>query len=305
MKTGPRSDAFPALPLAEWEDTYDTLHLYLQIIGKIRLKLFPKKNHWWHVPFTVSTRGLTTGPIPHGAFTFEMEFDLSDHVFTIRTSRGVTKTIPLQNGLSVSKFYQQVFAFLDDLGIAVKILAVPYDLPDISTDPFASIEQYASYDPDHAHRFWQVLVRIDSLFQVFRGRFIGKSTPPHLFWHHFDLALTRFSGRPAPVRAGANIVEREAYSHEVISFGFWAGDKQVREPAFYAYAHPAPLDMMDEPLQPDNARWNPDAGMAFYRYQDMRKAPDPGQALLAFLESAYQAGARTAGWDIKAFALEK
>ncbi len=305
MKNNPRTNAFPALPLDEWEDTYDTLHLYLQIIGKIRLKLFPKINHWWHVPFYVSTRGLTTLPIPYGPVTFEMEFDFTRHLFAIRTSQGATKSLPLKNGLSVAEFYKTVFTYLADLGIAADILAIPYDVPDISKEPFEKMVKYASYDPEYANRFWQILVQIDSTFQVFRGRFVGKSTPVHLFWHHFDLALTRFSGRPATVREGASIVEREAYSHEVISFGFWAGDKQVREPAFYAYAHPAPPGMMDEPLQPKEARWNPDAGMALYRYDDMRRAPDPGQALLDFLESAYQAAARRANWDLEALALTR
>lgn len=305
MKNEPRNDAFPALPLDEWEGTYDTLHLYLQIIGKIRLKLFPKKNHWWHVPFYVSARGLTTLPIPSDRFNFEMEFDFIDHAFIIKTSHGLTKKIPLKNGLTVARFYQDVFSHLDNLGIGAKIRGVPYDVPDISREPFEKIETYASYDPEYANRFWQILVHVDSLFQVFRGRFTGKSTPVHLFWHHFDLALTRFSGRPATVREGASIVEREAYSHEVISFGFWAGDKQVREPAFYAYAHPAPPGMMDEPLQPKEAQWNPDAGMALYRYNDMRRAPDPRQALLDFLESAYQAGAKRAHWDIEALQLKR
>ncbi|MBD3239664.1 MAG: hypothetical protein GF331_03695 [Chitinivibrionales bacterium] len=182
---------------------------------------------------------------------------------------------------------------------------MPYDIPGITELPFAQDTVHASYDPRWATRYFRILSRIESVFQEYRSGFIGKSTPPHVFWHHFDLAVTRFSGRPAPVREGAGVVEREAYSHEVISVGFWAGDKDVREPAFYGYAYPVPDGLYDEPLQPSEAFWNREAGMALYRYDDMRTQPDAREALLAFLESVYLAGAKRAGWDIERFDLAR
>lgn len=303
MSDDTKNSAFPPLPIEEWEDTKNTVHLFLQIVGKIRLRTFPKKNHWWHVPFYVSTRGLTTGPIPYGTIIFEMEFDFIDHGLRITTSDGSEKIISLQN-ISVAGFYKNVFSQLSDLGIDVSIWAVPYDVPTISTEPFATDHTHASYDKEYVNRMWQILVQIDSVFQAFRGRFIGKSTPTHLFWHHFDLALTRFSGRPAPVREGANTVEREAYSHEVISFGYWAGDDNVREPAFYSYAHPLPEGLYEEPLKPKEAFWNTEAGMALLMYNDVRKAESPRQMVLDFLESVYQAGAKRSNWDVQAFELK-
>lgn len=297
-----KQELFPALPLEEWEDSKNTLHLFLQIVGKIRLGTFPKKNHWWHVPFYVSTRGLTTGPIPYKGIMFEIEFDFIDHVLQISSSDGSVRDIVLVDNLSVAEFYKQLFSHLSELGIDVTIKAVPYDIPGV-TEPFASDSQHASYDKDYVNRFWRILVQVDSIFQEFRGRFIGKSTPVHLFWHHMDLALTRFSGRPAPEREGVHSVEGEAYSHEVISFGFWAGDDNVREPAFYAYAFPQPEGLTDEALHPEDAFWNPDAGMALLMYNTVRKAPSPKQAVLDFLESVYQAGARKANWDVKALQL--
>jgi len=293
---------FPPLPIEEWEDTKNTLHLFLQVVGKIRLGLFPKMNHWWHVPFYVSVRGLTTGPIPYRDMTFEMEFDFKDHVLRIETSEWASRTVPLK-GLSVAEFYESVFSSLAELGITADIRAVPYDIPAISTEPFATDETHAAYDEEYVKKFWQILVQIDSIFKVFRGWFIGKGSPVHFFWHHADLAFTLFSGRPAPVREGANTVEREASSHEIISFGFWAGDQNVREPAFYAYMHPQPAGFMDEPLSPKEAFWSPEAGEAFLMYEDVRNADSPEKAILDFLESVYQAGTKKANWDIEAFRL--
>jgi hypothetical protein len=294
---------FPELPLEEWEETKNTLHLYLQIIGKIRLKTFPKMNHWWHVPFYISPRGITTRPIPYKKIQFEMSFDFIDHLFIITSSDGSVKRFPLQDGLSVSEFHKIVFDNLNELGIYPKILPVPYDMPAISKEPFMTDSAHKSYDKGYVNRFWRILYQVDSVFQEFRGKFIGKCTPPHLFWHHFDLALTMFSGRKSPEREGANIVEREAYSHEVISFGFWAGDVNVREPAFYGYAAPVPERLFIQPIKPENAVWNKDAGMAIYMYNDMRKETDPKQALKDFLQSVYKAGAELAEWDIDAFKL--
>ncbi|AKB25185.1 hypothetical protein MSMTP_1716 [Methanosarcina sp. MTP4] len=302
MDNNIRNVRFPSLPIEEWEDTKDTLHLFMQIVGKIRLGLFPKKNHWWHVPFYVSTRGLTTGPIPYKNFIFEMEFDFREHVLRIDSSSGDSRNIELE-GLSVARFYKAVFSGLSEFGIETSILAVPYDAPDVSTEPFETDEKHAAYDREYVKRYWQILLQVDSIFQVFRGQFIGKCSPAHVFWHHGDLALTLFSGRPARVREGAGPVEREAYSHEVISFGFWAGDKNVREPAFYAYAAPQPEGLMEEPLRPKEAFWNPEAGMALLMYNSIREAESPGQKVLDFLESVYLAGAKRANWDIEAFRL--
>lgn len=303
MSDDSNNSVFPPLPIEKWEGTKNTVHLFLQIVGKIRLRTFPKKNHWWHVPFYVSTRGLTTGPIPYGTIIFDMEFDFTDHVLRIKTSGGSERVISLQN-ISVAEFYKSVFSQLSDLGIDVSIWAVPYDVPAVSTEPFATDHTHESYDKDFVNRMWRILVQVDSIFQVFRGGFIGKSTPVHLFWHHFDLTLTRFSGRPAPVREGANSVEREAYSHEVISFGFWAGDENVREPAFYSYAYPLPEGLYEEPLKPKEAFWNREAGMAILMYNDVRKAKSSGQMVLDFLESTYQACAKRANWDVQAFELK-
>jgi len=302
MSDKPQKTALPPLPIEAWEDTKNTLHLYSQIVGKIRLGLFPQKNHWWHVPFYISPRGFTTGPIPSGSMIFEMEFDCIDHVLNIRSSDGSRRSLALSS-LSVSQFYKRLVSTLSDLTIDVSVRAVPYDVPSISTKPFESDNQHASYDTEYVNRFWQILVQVDSIFQQFRGRFIGKSSPVHLFWHHFDLAVTRFSGRPAPVREGANSVEREAYSHEVINFGFWAGDENVGEPAFYAYAYPEPEGLAKEPLSPKEALYNPETGMALLMYNEVRKAQAPKQTLLGFLESFYQAAAKRANWDVKAFQL--
>jgi hypothetical protein len=299
------NNIFPELPIEEWEETKNTLHLFLQIIGKIRLKTFPKMNHWWHVPFYLSPRGITTRPIPYKDIQFEMSFDFIDHLFVITSSGGHMKSLPLQDGLSVSEFHNHVFEDLHELGIYPKILAVPYDMPAISNEPFKTDSVHKSYDKEYVNRFWHILSQVDSVFQEFRGKFIGKCTPPHLFWHHFDLALTLFSGRKAPEREGTNIVEREAYSHEVISFGFWAGDVNVREPAFYAYAAPVSEGLFDQPIKPEKALWNKEAGMAIYMYNDMRRETNPKQALNDFLQSVYNAGARLAKWDIEAFKLQE
>ncbi len=299
-----RDEQFPPLPIEEWENTKDTLHLFLQIAGKVKLALFPKMNHWWHVPFYVSARGLTTGPIPYEGMIFEIEFDFRDpeHVLRIETSDGDSKTVLLK-GLSVAGFYDRVFSSLNELGIVVGIKPIPYDLPAISTVPFAEDYQHSFYNEEYVTRFWKILLQVSSIFQVFRGWFIGKSSPVHFFWHSADLALTRFSGKLATVKEGANSVEREASSHEMISFGFWAGDKKVREPAFYAYMHLQPTGLMNEPLSPKEAFWNHEAGLALLMYNDVRNADSPEKAVLDFLESVYQAGAKKANWDIAAFRL--
>ncbi len=293
--------AFPPLPLQEWQDTKDTLHLYVQIVGKIRLALFPHINHWWNVTLYVSPRGLTTRAIPYQYGSIEIEFDFIDHALVVTTSNGVRRQFALHDGLSVAEFYHNTFALLAELGVEATIRAIPYDMA--TAEPFATNTQNASYNKEYIERFRRILVGINGIFEEFRGRFTGKSTPVHLFWHSFDLVLTRFSGRPAPIRDGAGLVEREAYSHEVISFGFWAGDANIPAAAFYAYTAPEPAGLTSEPLRPNTARWDSLRGgaLALLMYDDMRQAESPREAVLEFLESTYQAGARRAGWDTEAF----
>lgn len=298
------SETFPEIPLESWRATRNTLHLYLQVVGKIRLKLHPRVNHWWHVPLYVSPRGLTTRTIPFAGRSFEIEFDFHAHALEIRASDGRMEDFALYDGLSVADFYASVFANLAKLGIRPEIKAIPYDAP--SKTPFADDNENNSYDKEYVERFHRILVAVDDVFEQFRGRFTGKSTPVHLFWHSFDLALTRFSGRPASPREGAGMVEREAYSHEVISFGFWFGDDNVPAPAFYSYTAPEPAGLTDEALQPESSRWDTSKGaMALLMYDDVRGLDSPRETILEFLESAYMAGARQAKWDVRAFTLER
>jgi hypothetical protein len=292
------------IPLEAWRSTKNTLHLYCQIVGKIRLALHPRLNHWWHVPLYVSPRGLTTRPIPYRGGNFEIELDFKSHKLEIRTSDGRTEDFALFDGLAVADYYASLFSNLAKLDIVPAIRAIPYEAP--SKTPFAEDTEHRSYDKEYVERFHGVLVAVDEVFEKFRGRFIGKSTPVHMFWHSFDLALTRFSGKRAPVRDGANSVERDAYSHEVISFGFWFGDDNVPAPAFYSYTAPEPLGLSDEPLSPTGAKWQESNGshLALLMYDDVRRLPNPEETILEFLESAYQAGAKKAGWDVKEFALD-
>ncbi|WP_370627187.1 DUF5996 family protein [Pontibacter sp. HSC-14F20] len=289
----------PPLPLAEWEATKDTLHLYLQIVGKIRLTLMPPLNHWWHVTLYVNARGLTTGPIPYKFYTFEIDFDFIDHQLRINTSTGAQEEIKLQDGLSVSEFYTAVMKSLDVLGIKVEILAKPYD--NKSDIPFAEDHTHATYHADQVNAYWRVLTVTDEVMKEFSGHFYGKTCPVQFYWHHIDLTVTRFSGKKLPVREDASLVERNAYSHEVISFGFWPGDDKVQFPAFYSYTYPSPEGIDKEPLKPKTASWVDSNGspMALLPYEDLRKEENPRQALLHFLESAYQAGAKLADWPIE------
>lgn len=290
----------PPLPLGEWEDTKETLHLFLQIVGKIRLKTHPKLNHWWHVTLYPSSRGVTTRRIPYGGVDFEIGFDFIDHTLTVTRCDGGERSFAL-GGLTVADFYASVFGALTELGIEIQIHAVPYDRP--YTTPFAQDTDHKTYDGDKVHAYWRALSQIATVFEEFRGRFLGKSTPVHLFWHSFDLALTRFSGKKAPPMEGGTNADREAYSHEVISFGWWAGDDQVREAAFYSYTAPEPDGVETQPLDPSEAVWNEAGGshMAFLTYEAVRQSADPRATLLAFLESAYQAGATKAGWPVADF----
>jgi len=292
---------FPPLPLSEWEETKMTLHLYVQIIGKIRLALYPFINHWWHAALYVSPNGLTTQAVPYNYGSFEIALDLFHHQLIITTSGGTQRAFPLSNGLSVSEFYKNLIDNLYALNIHVKIRAVPYGLS--TQEPFATDTTHASYNKEHIEKFRQILIGVNGIFEEFRGWFTGKSTPVHLFWHSFDLALTRFSGKPAPRREGAGKVDQEAYSHEVISFGFWWGDDDIPEPAFYSYTSPEPEGLIKEPLVPKEAYWGSIRGgaIALLMYNEVRKSGSPRDMVLEFLESAYQAGANRAGWDKSQF----
>lgn len=291
----------PELPLEAWEASKRTLNLYCQIVGKVRLGLHPRLNHWWHATLYVSPRGLTTQAIPLKDGLIDLEFDLVDHLLVIRSTSGSKEVIKLENGLSVARFYEAVMTSLGKLGVHVNILAKPYDPDKVGSDiPFAEDDTNASYDPEFVTHYWHILTWIDAVFREFKGKFYGKSTPVHLFWHSFDLTYTRFSGKAAPLEGGSK-VDKEAYSHEVISFGFWPGDSSVPAPAFYSYTYPEPEGLRTMPLRPSEATWVGDASaMAILMYDDVRQADSPKEALLEFLQSAYLAGATRANWDIAA-----
>lgn len=296
MDNSIQTSLYPSLELDKWEETKKTLHLFIQIVGKIRLALYPKSNHWWHVPLYVSVRGLTTRPIPYKDTIFEIEFDFIHHVLSIRTSEGHHELIKINN-VSVSEFYKSVFSTLKSLGINVDINDLPYD--NESKIPFEENYTNNQYDAEYVNRFWRVLVLVNSVFEKFRAKYTGKSTPVQLYWHHLDLVVTRFSGNKAPEREWPTNVEREAYSHEVISFGFWAGDENIREPAFYAYMYPEPDGLERQKIKPDEAIWNTDPGyaMAFLPYEVVRLSDSPEDKILEFLDSVYAAGCSISDWD--------
>jgi hypothetical protein len=287
---------WPELPLEKWQSTYDTLHMWTQIVGKVRLALSPLINHWWEVAFYVNARGLTTSAIPYGDDIFEVQFDFIDHQLTIQTSRGSTKSIPLK-AQTVADFYSDFMSALHSLGIEVKIWTVPVEVP--NPIRFETVTQHASYDPEYAHRFWRILTLCDTIFKEFRSHFIGKDSPVHFFWGSFDLCVTRFSGRRAPERVGADPITREAYSHEVISAGFWPGGGEVKGPAFYAYAAPEPPGFSEQKVKPAAAFYHPQMKEFLLMYDDVRQADSPRDALLDFLQSTYEAGADLAHWDRK------
>jgi len=288
--------SWPALPLDAWQDTYATLHMWTQIVGKVRLALSPRINHWWEVALYVNARGLTTSAIPYDGKIFEVRLDFIDHKLTILTSWGPSKMLALK-AQSVADFYAEFMSALRSLGIAVKIWTMPCEVP--NPVPFDRDTQHASYDPEYAHRFWQVLVSCEDIFQEFRAGFIGKDSPVHFFWGSFDLCVTRFSGRRAPERVGADPVTREAYSHEVISAGFWPGGGDIKGPAFYAYAAPEPAGFAEQKVQPAAAFYHPQIKEFLLMYDDLRTAASPRRALLSFLQSTYDAGANLAHWDRK------
>ena len=291
----------PALPLAEWEATKDTLHLWVQIVGKVRMASTSPRNHWWHVPLYVGVRGLTTRRMHAADGTgFEIRFDFVDHRLVIETSRGDAESFALSDGLSVAGFDEQLHASLARLGIDVAIVESPFGVP--MTTRFPDDREHASYDRDAVERFWRILQWTDEILGEFSGWFCGKTSPVHLFWHSLDLAVTRFGERRAPEIPGADPVTREAYTHEVVSFGFWAGDDNLGEASYYSYAAPEPPGLRERALEPAQARWVEfgSGSLAILHYDDVRTAADPRTTLLSFLESAYQAGAGTLGWDVAA-----
>ena len=287
-------DLWPELPFEAWRDTYATLHMWTQIVGKVRLALSPNINHWWGVPLYVNASGLTTSAIPYSGGNFDVQFDFIHHKLVIRTSNDAILAMALAHR-SVADFYREFMGALASLGIAVKIWKMPVEIPD--PIPFDEDTMHASYDPEYANRFWRILVCCDEVFKEFRAKFIGKASPVHFFWGSFDLAATRFSGRRAPERVGADSITREAYSHEVISAGFWPGGGDVKGAAFYAYAAPEPAGYAQHPVRPAEAFYHPQLKEFILMYDDVRRAASPRETLLAFLQSTYEAGADLGKWN--------
>ena len=293
----PNEELWPQLPLEAWQDTCSTLHLWSQIIGKIRLAFAPLVNHWWQVPFYMTSRGWTTSPIPYKETIFQIDFDFIDHQIQITTDRGDFRSLELKPR-SVSDFYKETMEILHSLGIEVHLWTTPVELSE--RIPFEQDSTHSSYDPEYAQRHWRVLVQVDRVLKEFRSHFLGKVSPVHFFWGAFDLAVTRFSGRRAPDHPGVPNVARsvmlEAYSHEVSSCGFWPGPG-LGEPAFYAYAYPEPAGFREIPVQPQEAYYNKDWGEFILPYEAVRTAASPDDMLLAFLRSTYEGAANLGKWD--------
>jgi hypothetical protein len=296
--------AWPSLPLAEWNDTRDTLHRWLQIVGKTRLALAPPINHWWHVTLYPTAHGLTTSPMPHDGRLLEVEFDFINHKLAVGTSEGVTRVMPLVPR-PVADFYREYTSLLQSLGTPVRIWPVPSEMEDQLR--FTEDRQHQSYDAEAANRCWTILSQASRVIQQFRGRFLGKCSPVHVFWGAFDLACTRFSGRPAPTHPGGvphlpDRVAREAYSHECISAGWWPGNLSgpVTEPAFYAYSYAEPRGFADARVRPEAAYYNLDLKEFVLPYDAVRAAARPDEMLLEFLQTTYEAGADLGGWDRQA-----
>jgi len=293
MSPADLTDKWPALPLAEWKDTYRTLHRWTQMVGKVQLALTPRTNHFWNVTLHLNARGLTTMAIPVGTGACTIDFDFVDHVLRIDVGHGDRRLIPLAPQ-PIAQFYERFMATLRALGIQARIWPMPVEVP----DPIRFDRDTAgAYDAAAVERFWRILVRVDAILGEFRARFIGKCSPVHFFWGSFDLAVTRFSGRPAPPRPGADAMTREAYSHECNSAGWWPGGGAIDGPAFYAYAAPEPAGLSAAGIGPGAAFYSADMKEFIYRYDDMRSTPDPRAALLEFLQTTYEAGASLAKWD--------
>jgi len=285
---------WPELPLAEWEDTFHTLHMWTQIVGKIRLRLAPLQNHWWNVALYVNTYGLATSPIAYLGQDFRLQFNFIEHRLELHTSAGASSSIPLAPK-SVAAFYTELFAMLDGAGIEVTINPKPQEVPD--PIPLDRDETHSSYQPEYANRLWRILLSTDSVFKEFRAPFLGKSSPVHFFWGSFDLCTTRFSGRPAPPRKG--VITSEAYSHECSSIGWWPGGGEFKSPAFYAYMAPEPAGYSARKLRPDAAYYHPTLHEFILMYDEVRRSRSPRNQILEFAQSAYEAGADSAGWDRK------
>jgi hypothetical protein len=293
-KKSARDQAWPALPLAEWKDTLATLHMWTQIVGKVRLARTPYINHWWEVPLYVSARGLTTSPIPCPDGIFEIEFDFIEHVLRFEKSSGESEVLDLAPR-SVADFYREVMETLKSLDIETKIWPMPVEIP--NPIRFDKDTIHASYNPEYANRLWRILASIDPILKEFRGRFTGKASPVHFFWGSFDFAATRFSGRPAPERPGANSIDKEAYSHEASSVGWWPGGGDISSPMFYAYAAPEPAGFKESPARPAKAFYSTQLNEFLLSYDDVRTAADPRAALLDFCQSTYEAAATLGKWD--------
>jgi hypothetical protein len=291
------NDSWPELKFADWKDTLATLHMWTQVVGKIRLEQTPLVNHWWNVPLYVSARGLTTTAVPYQERIFEIEFDFIEHQLRIECSDGAAKTLPLRPQ-SVADFYAEVMSALGQLGIEIQIWTMPVEIPDPIR--FEDDTLHASYDAEYANRCWRALVKMDEVFKEFRARFIGKVSPVHFFWGSFDMAVTRFSGRPAPPREGADLITREAYSHEVISHGWWPGNKDM-EAAFYSYTAPEPPGLADTvnegKIRPAETFYSAEMKEFFLPYDAVRASPSPETTLMDFCQTTYEAGANLAGWD--------
>ena len=298
-----KSERLPSLPLNEWKDTLATLQRWTQIVGKTRLSLTPLINHWWNSTLYVSARGLTTSTMHYGNVAFEVEFDFLDHALDIRSSRAKAIRLPLK-AQSVADFYGQYLEALRGLGIELHINTIPNEVEDGT--PFPADRIHASYDPEYANRFWRILLESDRVFTIFRARLVGKSSPSHFFWGGMDLAVTRFSGRPAPRYPGhiphcPDYVQTEGYSHEVISAGFWPGAPgMLEEPVYYAYAYPVPAGLAAASVKPREAYWHTGMKEFFLPYEAVRAAKSPDDAILDFLQSSYEAAAELAKWDRKA-----
>jgi hypothetical protein len=299
MPTPPDRAEWPDLPYAAWKDTLETLHLWTQIVGKIRLAQTPWLNHSWHVPLYVTVRGLTTSPIPYRGMSFQIDFDFIDHILWVRTSEGHFRQLMLAPK-PVAEFYADLFVALKELGLDIRINTMPSEIANCI--PFDEDLTHAAFDPEYAQRFWRVLLAAYQVLAHFRTGFIGKASPVHFFWGSFDLAVTRFSGRRAPPHPGGmphlpNLVAREAYSHEVSSAGFWPGGGPVTYPAFYSYAYPVPEGFASARVRPAQALFSKDLGEFILPYDAVRTAAEPERTLMEFLQSTYDAAADLAAWD--------
>jgi Family of unknown function (DUF5996) len=292
MKDQP--ECWPALPLDFWKDTYATLHLWTQMVGKVRLRLTPLVNHWWNVPLYVNACGLTTSRIPYRQSAFEIRFDFVRHQLVLETTDGILKTLPLAPR-TVAEFYGEFMGMLRSAGIEVKIWRMPVEIA--NPIPFDQDRVHGSYDREAVERFWRILVSVAAVFSQFRSGFIGKCSPVHFFWGSFDLAVSRFSGRRAPARPGADAMTREAYSHEVSSVGFWPGGGDIKDAAFYSYTVPEPQGFKEAPVRPNGALYEKQIGEFLLMYEDVRNAPSPTAALLEFCQSTYETGAGLGNWE--------